>query len=71
MELQELLREQARECICGKLGHSWKFVLPLQARDATREVLCGCSTCQEQEWQQLPEKGYQQLLKDNAKGKIK
>ena len=68
--MQELLRQQARAYICGKVGHSKKFVLPLQTRDATREVLCGCPTCKETWWLQFPEEGYKRLLEDNAHGKL-
>lgn len=68
---RELLREQARAYICGERGHSWKFVLPVQKRDETHEVLAGCSVCSEVSWIQLPPEGYQEFLKDLAAGKIK
>ena len=71
MGIHQLLKEQAREFICGKLGHTWKFVLPLQTRPETREVLCGCPTCEEKEWKQVPEQAYQQIMKDYAEGKLK
>ncbi len=67
----ELLREQARAYICGKLDHAFAFVLPLQTQDETREAFCECVTCHEQMWIQFPPDGYERLLKDAADGKIR
>ena len=71
MSLHQLLKEQARAYICGKLDHSWKFALPVQKKDEIREVLCICSSCEKERWIQLPPKGYQKFLKDLEAGKIK
>lgn len=71
MCLHQLLKEQARAYICGKVGHSWKFKLPIEKKDESREVLSICSSCEEEKWIQLPEKGYQRFLKDLSVGKIK
>lgn len=67
---QQLLNEQARACICGKLGHSRRFVLPVQKRDGTRQVLTMCKTCGEETWIQLPSDGYERFLEDLTNGKI-
>ena len=67
---QQFLHGQARAWICGELGHTWRFVLPLQTRDGTREAFCECATCHEQSWIQFPPDGYGRLLKDAADGKI-
>ncbi len=69
--LHQLLKEQARAYICGKLDHSWKFALPVQKRDESQEVLAICSTCEDERWVRLPPEGYQEFLKDLAAGKIK
>lgn len=71
MGWHSLVKEQAREFICGKLGHAWKIALPVQIRDETKEVLVGCPTCEEKKWHKLPDGGYEQLKKDIADGKIK
>lgn len=67
---QQLLLEQARAYICPRLGHSWKFVLPVEKRDESREVFARCATCGESQWIQLPEDGYTKFLKDLEDGKI-
>ena len=67
---QRLLNGQARAYICGELGHSRGFILPVQKRDESREVLAMCRTCREEAWIQLPPEGYEQFLKDLADGKI-
>ena len=67
---RELLREQARAYICGEVGHSLGFVLPLQIRHETREVLCKCRTCEETTWFLLPEDGFKRFLQDAEAGKI-
>lgn len=68
--LRQLLNEQARAYICGRLGHSWRCVLPIQKRDETREVFCMCVTCCRESWIQLPPEGYERFLKDFADGKM-
>ncbi len=67
---RKILREQAG-IICGRLGHDMKIALPVQTRDATYEVLCGCATCGKREWIALSRDAYEQLLEDAATGKIK
>ena len=69
--LQKLLDEQARAYICGKLGHSRRFILPVQKRDESREIFSICKECNEEAWIELPQKGYEKFLKDLADGKIK
>jgi len=69
--LPDLLNEQARAYICGKLGCSRHFVLPLQIRQETRQVLTECATCQEKSWIELPPEGFRRFLQDAADGKIK
>lgn len=66
----QLLNEQGRAYICPRVGHDWRFALPLQTRDKTREALCRCATCKEVQWLQLPPDGYERLRKDAADGKI-
>lgn len=71
MNDHELLLEQPSAYIGGKVSHDLKIVSPVQIRMETKEVLCLCATCQEKTWIQLPEDGFQRLLKDIAMGKIK
>lgn len=71
MGLRQLVEEQAREFICGEFGHSWKFVLPLQTKDAKMQVFCGCDICGERQWISFPPTGYRRLLLDAAEGKVK
>lgn len=68
---RQLLKEQARAYICGKLGHCLRFVLPVKKRDESREVYAACVICEEYGWVQLPEDGYQKFLVDLTNGKIK
>ncbi len=66
----ELLRQQAREFICGKLDHDWRSKLPIQTRDETRQVLCVCAMCEEESWEKFPEEAYRRILADVASGEI-
>lgn len=68
--LQSFLDEQAGVCICSRLGHSWRIILPVQKHDESREVYVLCATCKTKGWLQFPEDGYQKFLKDLAAGKI-
>ncbi len=69
--MQELVRQQSRAYVCPKVGHNFHFILPLQTKDESREVLCVCVGCEEKHWKVFPEDGYKRLLADNAAGKIK
>ena len=69
-QLHQLLKEQARAYICGKLDHSWKFILPVEKRDERRQVHVRCSACELEAWMELPEEGYRRFLKDMKDGKI-
>ena len=69
--IQELVRQQGREFICGEFDHHLKIALPVEKRDDKRMVKTICSICHEEHWRQLPEDGYQRFLTDLASGKIK
>ena len=70
-EFQQLLDEQARAYICDELGHTLHFVLPLQVRHETRQVLAICATCHEKSWAVLSQEGFTRFLKDASEEKIK
>lgn len=71
-EFQELRNQQHYEFICGRLGHSWAFILPLRTRSETREVRSICKCCRTEGWSSaLSAEAYARLLKDEADGKLK
>jgi hypothetical protein len=70
-QTRQLLNQQSKAYICGRLGHGWVILLPLEAREATQEVLCKCKICEEgPAWVTLPQEGYERLLRDVAVGKF-
>lgn len=70
MGVRQLVNEQAHANICSGHGHRWKFVLPLQTRDETCEVFCGCATCETRQWRTLPPEAYARVVGDAADGKM-
>ena len=70
MSLGELLNQQAEACICGKLGHSWKALWPIQTREETRQVFCICATCRRKSWIEFPPEGYSRFIKDVHEGNV-
>lgn len=68
--LHELVNEQVRAWVCGEFGCDQRFVLPLQIRKETQEVLSQCALCHSQSWVQLPPEGFKRFLVDVAAGKI-
>lgn len=68
-QLRELLEETGGD-VCAKRGHRMEYVLPLQTREDTQEILFTCGTCYFQEWKKLTQAVYEQTCRDFKAGRL-